>query len=119
MLNVRYIFNNSGIPKNAFLISSDVVNMFPSIHNESRIKTVQHLSNTRSNLNPPTLCVLEAFRLCLQCNISVFDNNFSLRTDRTVQGPHMSCSYSGIVVAMNHNFKTLIWKRFRDDVIAL
>ena len=119
MLNLRYIFNNSAIPKNAFLISSDVVNMFPSIHNESRIKSVQHLFNTRSNLNPPTLCVLEALRLCLECNIAIFDNNFSLRTDRAVQDPHMSCSYSDIVIAMNHNFKTLIWKRFRDDAIAL
>ena len=41
------------------------------------------------------------------------------------QVPHMSCSYSDIAMAvyeekaMDHQFKALIWKRFRDDVIAL
>ena len=41
------------------------------------------------------------------------------------QVPHMSCSYSDIAMAvyeekaMDHQFKPLIWKRFRDDVIAL
>ena len=41
------------------------------------------------------------------------------------QGPHMSCSYSDIAMAvydekaMDHPFKTLIWKSFRDGVIAL
>ena len=31
MLNIRDILKNNGIPENAFLISFDVVNMFPSI----------------------------------------------------------------------------------------
>ena len=48
-----------------------------------------------------------------------------MQTDGTAQGPHMSCSYSDIAMAvydekaMDHPFKPLIWKRFRDDVIAL
>ena len=45
--------------------------------------------------------------------------------DRTMQGPHVSCSYSDIALAvhdekaMDHPFKLLIWKHFCDDVIAL
>ena len=64
-------------------------------------------------------------RLCLECNNSVFNNKFHLQTDETAQGLHMSCSYSDIAMAvydekaMDHPFKPLISKCFRDDMIAL
>ena len=99
--------------------------MFPSIHSESGIKSGEHLLNTRSILNPLTLCILEALHLCLECNKSVFNNKFYLETDATMQGPHMSCSYSDSAMtvydekAMDHPIKPWIWKRFSDDVIAL
>ena len=64
--------NNNCIPENAFSISFDVVNMFPSIHKESRIKSAECLLNARSILNPLTLCILETLRLCLECNNSIF-----------------------------------------------
>ena len=91
----------------------------------SGIKRIKHLLNTRSILNPLTLCILEALHLCLECNNSVFNNKFYLETDATMQGTHMSCSYSDIAMAvydekaMDHPIKPWIWKRFRDDVIAL
>ena len=125
MLNIIDNLNNNCIPENAFLISFDVVNMFPRIQNESEIKRVERLLNTRSILNPPTLCILQFLRLCLECNNFVFDNKFYLQTDGTVQGPHMSSCYSDIAMAvydekaMDPPFKPLIWKHFRDDVIAL
>ena len=125
MLNIANNLNNSCIPENSFLISLDVVNMFPSIHNESGIKSVERLLNTRSILNPPTSCILEALRLCLEYNNSIFNNKFYLQTDGMAQDPPMSCSYSDIAMTvydekpMDHPFKPFIWKRFRDDVIAL
>ena len=66
----------------------------------------------------------EALRLGLECPNSIFKNKFCFQTDGTALGPHMSCSYSdfGMVVhekAMDYPFKPLIWKRFRDNVIAL
>ena len=125
MLNIIDNFNNNCVPEMAFLINFDVVNMFPSIHNKSGIKSVERLLNTRSILNPPTLCILEALRQCLDCNNSIFNNKFYIQTGGKAQDPYMSCSYSDIVMAvydekaMDHPFKSLIWKRFRDDVIAL
>ena len=127
MLNIIDNLNNNCIPENAFLISFDVVNVFPSIHNESGIKSVERLLNTRSIPNPPTLCILEALHLCLECNNSVFNKKFYLQMgpDRTMQGPYVTCSYSDIALAvydekaMDHPFKLLIWKHFCDDVIAL
>ena len=49
------------------------------------LKSVDRLLNTRSILNPSTLCILEAFCLCLECNKSIFNNRFYLQTDGTVQ----------------------------------
>ena len=82
MFNIIDNLNNC-ICKNAFLIRFDVVNMFPSIHNKPGIKSVGHLFNIRSILNPPTLCILEALHLCLECSNSIFIDKFYLQIDRT------------------------------------
>ena len=50
MLNIIDNLNNNCNPENAFLSNFDVVNMFPSIHNKSGIKSVECLLSTRSNL---------------------------------------------------------------------
>ena len=92
--------NNSCIPKNAYLICFDIVNIFPSIHKESGIQSVERL-----------LIYLQ----CLECNNSTFNDKFYLQTDDS-QGPHMFF-YSDI--AMYHLLKPLIWKRFCDDLIGL
>ena len=125
MLNIIDNLNNNRIPENTFLISFDVVNMFPSIHNECMIKSTERLINTKSFLNRMTLCILDALRLCLECNNYIFNNKFYLQTYGTAQGHHMSCSYSDIAIpvydekAMDQPFKPLIWKRFRHDRFAL
>ena len=68
---------------------------------------------------------MEALRLCLECNNSLFKNNFYLQKDGTAQDPRMCCSYGNIVMtvydekANDRSFKPLIWKCFREDVIAL
>ena len=59
----------------------------------------------------------------MECNNSTF-NKFCLQTDRTAHGS-MSCSYSDIAMAvydekaMDHTFKPLIWKHFRDNGIPI
>ena len=68
---------------------------------------------------------MEALRLCLECNNSLFKNNFYLQKDGTAQDPRISSSYSNIVMtvydekANDRSFKPLIRKCFREDVIAL
>ena len=48
------------------------------------------------NQFPPTAYIIEAHKLCLQCNNSIFNNKHFLQSDGTAQGPHMSCLYSNI-----------------------
>ena len=49
-----------------YIVSFGVVNMFQSIENESGIKAVKEMLNVRENKNPPTECILEALRSCLE-----------------------------------------------------
>ena len=89
MLNIIDNLNDSDLPENSILVSFDVVNMFPSIDNESGIKAVKKILNDREWKKPPTECILEASRLCLEWNNSVFKDKNFIQTDGTSQGPHM------------------------------
>ena len=78
------------------LVSFDIINMFPSINNISGLKAVKSILDARQDQFLPTACIIEALKLCLQCNNSIFDNKHFLQSDGTAQGPHISCSYSNI-----------------------
>lgn len=125
MLDIIDNLNDSNLPLSSVLVSFDVVNVFPSIDNISGMKAVENILESRINKTPPTDCILEASKLCLECNNSVFDDRFFLQTDGTAQGPHMSCSYSDIAmahfdnIAENYFLKPTVWKRFRDDVFSV
>ena len=70
--------------------------MFPSIDNISGLKAVKSILDARQDQFPPTTCIIEALKLCLQCNSSIFNNKHFLHSDGTVQGPHISRSYRDI-----------------------
>ena len=65
MLDIIDNLNDPNLPDNSVLVSFDVVNMFPSIDNESSVKSVKEMLDVRENKNPPTEYILEALRLCL------------------------------------------------------
>ena len=97
------------------LASFDIINMFPSIDNISGLKA-------RQDQFPPTVCITEAYKLCLECSNSIFNNKHFLQSDGTAQSPHMSCCYSDNaaqyvdVKALEYTPATICWKRFRDDI---
>ena len=99
--------------------------MFPSIDNISGIQAVKNVLANRSDQFPPTDCIIEALKLCLESNNSIFNNKFYLQIDGTAQGPHMSCSYSDIAIenfdkkALEYSPPVLCWKRFSDDVFII
>ena len=63
MLDIIDNLNDSDMPENSVLVSFHVVNMFPSIDNESGIKAVKKVLNDRESKNPPTECMLEALSI--------------------------------------------------------
>ena len=44
---------------NAILVSFDIVNMFPNIHNKSGLDAVKSVLLKRSTNKPPVECILE------------------------------------------------------------
>ena len=79
-----------------------LINMFPSIDNNMGIASVRKylVFRWRGCENFPTDCLIEALELCLSCDNSVLTNTNYLQTDGTAQGPHMSCSYPDIAMAI-------------------
>ena len=124
MLNFIDFLNDSNIlTENCMLVSFDIVNMFPSIDNESssckkRSRSQRRTISTYSLYN-------EALELCLKCNNSIFNKKYFLQTNGTAQGPHMSCSYSDIAIeqfdkkALEYNPPVTGWKRFRDEIFLV
>ena len=105
----KYSILVSGIiTKDSILVIFDVVNMFPNINNISGMKVVSDILKYTSEHIPSDNCILEALKICLESNISNFNNLFYLQEDGTVQGPHMSCSYSDIAMyPYDHMFLVL------------
>ena len=83
MLDIIDNLSDFDLPENPVLVSFDTVNMFPSIDNESTIKAAKKVLNDRESTNLPTERVLEALRLCLECNNSVFNDTNFIQTDGT------------------------------------
>ena len=72
--------------------------MFPSIDNISGLKAVISILDARQDQFPPTTCIIEVLKLCLECSNSFSNNKHFLHSDSTAQGPHVSCSYSDIAI---------------------
>ena len=118
MLDIIDEINNSNLPTNSILVGFDIVNMFPSIDNKSGLKSVHDILELRDSKFPPTSCVIEVLELCLSCNNSIFNNTNYLQTNRTAQGPQISCSYSDLALASDDSkvvafdLSPTTWKRF-------
>ena len=98
--------------------------MFPSIDNNMGIAFVRKYLDERESKDIPTDCVIEALKLCLSCNNSVFNNTNYLQTDGTAEGHHMSCSYADIAIAyydkkaFSYFLSPTTWKRFHDYIFV-
>ena len=72
--------------------------MIPSIDKISGLKAVKNILDARQYQFPPTACIIEVLKLCLECSNSIFNNKHFLQGEGTAQGPHMSCSYNDIAI---------------------
>ena len=123
MLNfIDYLNKSNILREDCILVSFDIVNMFSSIDNQSGLQAVKNALEARQKQFPPTDCIIEALKLCLESNNSVFNNKHFLQIDGTDQGPHMSCSYSDIAIEIlikKYHPSVIGWKRFRDYVFVV
>jgi hypothetical protein len=111
------------LPDNTILVSWDVVGMFPNIDNNLGLTAVKKALNSRKTKIPSTNCILEAVKICLQCNNSQFRNNSYLQCHGTAMGPKNACSYADLAMgeidrlAKSGEIKPLFWWRYRDDIL--
>ena len=88
LLNKIEHLNTSGpFPTGTLLVSWDMVSMFPNINNKLGLYAFRKALNARENIFPSTTCILEAIKICLKSNHSVFKENFFLQIHGTVMGP--------------------------------
>ena len=118
LLDIIDNINSMFLPADAILVSFDIVNMFPNIDNKSDLDAVKSVLLKRSTNTPPVECISEGLGLCLTCSNSIFNNRDFLQVDGTAQGPHMTCSYSDIVMSkfdtavLQYHFQRTLSKRF-------
>ena len=99
MLNKLEDLNKSGpFPAGTLLVSWDVVSMFPNINNNLGLTAVRKALNARENKFPSMTCILEAVKICLKSNHSVFKENFFLQIHGTAMGPKNACSYADLAM---------------------
>ena len=73
-------------PEGAFLVSWDVVLMFPNIDNNLGIKAVTDALYSREIQVPSTPCIVEAVKVCLQHNNSPFRSKQFLQIHGSAMG---------------------------------
>ena len=86
---------------------------------------MENALEARQEQFPPTDCIIQALKLCLESSNSAFNNKDFLQADGTAQGSHMSCSYSHIAIeifdkkVLKYHPSVIGWKRFRDDAFSV
>ena len=118
-------FNSSfnGCIEYVILATWDIESMYPSIDNQMGLAAFQDLLNQREVLFPSIECIYEATKICLENNISFFNNNIYVQKSGTAMGPHNACSYADISIGpiylevnSNPQFKLQMWSRFKNDI---
>ena len=129
LLSIIHDLNQKGIPDNTILVSFDVVNMFPSIDNQTGIEAARLILNSRATKIPPTECIIEGLKICLYNNNSIFGVDNLLQVNGTATGAPNSCSYADIAMSsiddnifrkMDNTYPELrFYGRYRDDCLSL
>ena len=127
LLNRIEQINNEGpFPEGTLLVSWDVVSVFPNVDNNLGLAAVKNALNARERQVPSTNCILEAVKICLKCNHSVFKDNFFLQIHGTAMGPKNACSYADLAMGeidrkakFCRPIKPALWWRYRHDIFDL
>ena len=72
LIQISETLNAKGILDNVIIVSFDIVNMCPSIHNNRSVATVNGALDPIINLSPSTECIIKALEICLTNNNSNF-----------------------------------------------
>ena len=126
-LNLLEELNSEGpLPEDIILVTMDVTDMFFNIKDENGLVSIEkHLKN-RSIAFPGTKCVLEALKICLDSNVSVFNKKYYKQISGAATGPKYVCDYADLAMLeidnaiLSYNREKLLkYARYRDDCFIL
>ena len=100
LLNKVTEINNkfSPFPAGTLLVSWDVISMYPSIDNKVSLPACKEALDRREHTSPSTECLLEAIKITLECNNSIFNKKHYRQNRGTAMGPHNACSYADLTM---------------------
>ena len=100
LLNKVTEINNkfSPFPAGTLLLSWAVISMYPSVNNEVGSAACKEALDRRERTSPSTECLLEAIKITLECNNSIFNKKYYRQNRGTAMGPHNACSYAGLAM---------------------
>ena len=103
--------------------------MFTSIGNNRGVAALKSALDSRTNLSPPTKCIIKAIEICLTNNNATFAGQNLIQTNGTAMGAANSCSYSNLAIqpidnavinAQRTSFQDILYfGRYRNDCITI
>ena len=95
------IINERHAPLNddAALVFPDIYNMYPNVDTEEAIEIVgEKYEDKPSEYGLPKDCVIEALKMCQECNCVQFNNRFYLPCRGCAMGPAHGCDLTDIFI---------------------
>ncbi len=120
----------SNIPEGAFIVSWDVVGLYPNIPIEEGLKASEWMlkKHRKGNVNPSNKSVIELLRLVLTCNNFEFNGEHYKQIKGTAMGTKVAPTFANIFMGKFENdhiythslyAKVLVWLRFIDDIFFI
>ena len=105
--------------------------MYPSIDNKVGLAACKEALDHGEHTSPSTECLLEAIKITLECNNSIFSKKHYRQNRGTAMGPRNACSYADLamttidrrILDVNNRPEDVLfppdWSRFRDDCFSI
>ena len=93
----------SPFPAGTLLVLWDVISMYPNIDIKVGLDACKTPLNHREKLSPSTDLLLEAIKITLKCNNSIFNNKHYRQNRGMAMGPHNACSYADLAMTTFDN----------------
>ena len=115
---------------NSFLVSMDVVSLYPNIDHEEGISACEEALNKRPSQYVPTSVLSDFIKTVLQCNTLEFNGKYYHQIKGTAMGTPMAINFANIFMSkfekhMIRDFfelygkRPIIWLRYIDDIFFI
>ena len=123
-------YTSDSSSENIFLVTMDVVNLYPNIDHEEGISAAKTALDNRKNQRVPTTTLCEMIRFILNSNTMSHQNLFFHQTKGCAMGTNMAVNYANLFMS-NFEEKMLqmyeekykrrpeLWLRFIDDIFFI